>query len=319
MSNVKKRQHYVWRQYLRAWTTDENIWTYFKELSKIEKPGLMGVAQERYFYKLSDFTDEEESFLKNFIEILSPTQELKEFNLEFLSIFTITNNLKKKLNATKNLFLDQAITEEIRTLEINIMEDAHCKIEELGARLISYRSLDELKTIYQEDYIYDAVLFLCIQYFRTKNLKNMGLKKFRGTKHEQIMEKSWNIISHALGTVYTKSISLNPDLKFIFLENETSNHFLTGDQPVFNILNDKLNEKGEVAELELYYPLTPNHALHIHFRTTQIEQFINQKADKDLVDYLNKKVFQNSDFYVFADTKEQLEKLKLSYNSLIQV
>ena len=199
MSNIKKRQHYVWRRYLRAWTNDENIWTYFKQLNKIERPGLMGVAQERYFYRMSDFTDEEELFLKGFIENLSPTQQLKEFNLEFLSMFTITNALKKKLTASKSKFIDNALlSEQIRELEINVLEDAHCKIEDLGAKLISYRSLNELKTIYEEDYIYDAILFLCIQCFRTKNIQNSALKKFIGTKYELVMEKSWNIISYAL-------------------------------------------------------------------------------------------------------------------------
>lgn len=310
MSDIKKRQHYVWRRYLRAWTDDETIWTYFKRLRKIDRPNLMNVAQERYFYKAAEFTEAEELFLKDFIQSLSPTEELKRFNLEFVSMFTITNKLKKLVSLNTNKLVDtDSITEEVRKLEINLIEDAHCKIEDLGSKLIKYRSLDDLKTINQNDYLFDAILFLCIQYFRTKNLKISALAKFKGTEHEEIMNKSWNIISYALATIFTKSISLNTDLRFVFLENNTSTTFITGDQPVFNLLNDKLNEKGEVAELELYYPITPHHALKLYFDSAQTEQFTSKEVDEELVSYLNKKVIQNSDFYVFANSKEQLEAL----------
>lgn len=308
MSSVKKRQHYVWRKYLRAWTNDESIWTFFKKLGKIERPGLMGVAQEKYFYKVEDFTEEEETFLINFIASLSPSDDLKEFNLEFFSMFTITNRLKKQLAATKDTFMSrEMIEEEIRKLEINLIEDAHCKMEDLGAKLVSYRSFDDLKTITEDDYIFDAIMFLCIQYFRTRNMKEAVLNNFKEKKHEQLMEKSWNILCYVLSTTLAKSISLDPNLKFTFFENKTSTHLMTGDQPVFNILNNKLNDKGQVYELELYYPLTPYHAILLHFDKTQKEQFEEKVADTEQVNYFNQRVFENSEFYLFADTKEQLE------------
>jgi hypothetical protein len=310
MSSIKKRQHYVWRSYLKPWSDKEHIWTYFKESGKIEYPALMGVAQEKYFYKLEDFTEEEEDFLKKFIDHLSPPA-LKEVNQDFFLMFTSTGKLKKQLEQAKNPLIDRNhIAEEIRKPEINLMEDAHCKMENLGTKLIHYRSLEELKTIAEDDYIFDAMMFLCFQYFRTKNMRKAVLKNVDGGKHEQLMEKAWNIISFPLGTILARSISLDSRLKFIFIENNTTNHFVTGDQPVFNVLNDQLNEKGEVAELEFYFPLTPKHALNIHFRSDQADQFVNKQADATLIDYLNKKVVDNSDYFVFADNKEQLEKLK---------
>lgn len=72
MGGLKKRQHYVWRHYLRSWSENETIWTYFKESNKIVRPGLMGIAQENYFYRLVDFTNSELAFLKKFIEGTSP-------------------------------------------------------------------------------------------------------------------------------------------------------------------------------------------------------------------------------------------------------
>lgn len=310
MSTIKKRQHYVWRNYLRPWADNEQIWTYFKELNKIERPNLMGVAQEKYFYKLIDFTEDEKFFLKQFIEKISHPS-VKNLNLDFLNVFTFNEKLKESLAQNKNPEIDESyFNEEIRKIEINLMEDAHCKMEDKGTKLINYRSLEELKTIFQDDYYFDGIMFLCFQYFRTRKMKNSVIEKFKGGKYEKVMNKSWNILSYALATTLTRSIALDERLKFIFIENRTNNHFITGDQPVFNILNDKLNEKGDVIELELFYPLTPKHALKIHFRTEQENQFESQLADSDMINHLNKKVLENCDYYVFADTKEQLERVR---------
>ncbi len=107
-----------------------------------------------------------------------------------------------------------------------------------------------------------------------------------------------------------KNISLNPDIRFIFHTNNTSENFVASDQPVFNILNDIFDEKGEVKDLELYYPLSPQHALSIHFRKEQGEKFFNNKVTKADIAYYNNKVIKNADFFVFAKTKEQLEQLR---------
>jgi len=310
MSDIKKRQHYVWRHYLRPWGVGESIWTYFKEFDKIEKPGLMGVAQEKHFYQLIDLTDEEEKFLGKFIEHISP-EVVKGLNLDFFRLFTSHYKLKKELEENKNPKINkEKIADEIKKLEHNLMEDAHGKMESLGFNLLNCKSIDDLKALNHDDGIYEAIMFLCFQYFRTKSMKKSALKSFQGDKFEELAEKTWNIISYCMATTLARSISIDNNLKFIFIENSTDNHFITGDQPVFNILNDKLNENGEVTDLELYYPISPKFAVTIHFHPDQTDQFVNKSADNTMVDYFNKKVFENSDFYVFADSKEQLEKLK---------
>src|SRR5680860_163315 len=103
--SIVKRQHYVWRHYLKPWADKEYIWTYFKELGKIEKPSLMGVAQEKYFYKLVDISDEDEEYLKKFIERISP-KSVKDLNFDFLRLFTFTSKLKKQLEQTTNPIID---------------------------------------------------------------------------------------------------------------------------------------------------------------------------------------------------------------------
>jgi hypothetical protein len=312
--SIVKKQHYVWRHYLRTWADNETIWAFFKELKRVEKPNLMGVAQERYFYKLIDFTEKEEIFLKNFIDKNSPIA-VKDLNFDFLNLFTSTGKLKKQLEQNSNPDIDkEKIAEEIRKLEINLMEVTHGKMEALGFKLLEFKSLEELKTILQDDYIFDAIMFLCFQYFRTRPMKNSVIKSFEGDKFEDFAKKAWNILSYTLATTLAKSISLDKNLKFIFIENQTENHFITSDQPIFNILNDKFDKNGEINELELYYPISPVNSIIIHFRPEQKEQFVNLIASDENVEYYNKKVFENSEFYVFAKTEEQLNKMMENYH-----
>lgn len=307
--SIVKRQHYVWRHYLRPWANNENIWTHLTQLKKTERISLMGVAQEKYFYKLVDFTEVEESFLKSFIDSTSPTA-VKSLNFDFLYLFTSTNKLKKALDKTLNPAIDKELyAEEIRKLEINLMEVAHGKMENLGFKLIAFRSIDDLRTIENDDYIYDAIMFLCFQYFRTNNMRKSALRSFAGGPYEAFAKKSWNILSYVMATTLARSISLDSKLKFIFHENKTTEHFLTCDQPIFNILNDKVSENGEVTELEFYYPISPEHSLTLHFRESQTEKFIPNNPDQAQVDYFNKKVIENADFYVFANSREQLDRL----------
>lgn len=314
MSDIKKRQHYVWRAYLRNWSDQENIWTFFKELNKIERTTLMNVAQEKYFYKLIDFTDEEEKFLKNFLEKTTP-DDLKGLVFDFFTAFTSVGKLKKRVEKSKELKNDIKLFEKIKKLEINIMEDTNTIIESKGAKLINCKNLSDLKSLDDDEYgLFEAMMFLSFQYFRTKQKKVAVLKSFDGDgKFEVIAKKCWNIISYQMSTKLAKSICLDKNLKFIFLQNHTEFPFITGDQPVFNILNDKLDDEGNITDLELYYPLSPKSAINIHFRVNQIEKFIENHADNDLVNFLNKKVVENSFFFVFANNTETLNQIKNTY------
>jgi hypothetical protein len=316
MGDLKIKQHYVWRHYLKPWADGESIWTYFKEQNKIIKPGLMGVAQEKYFYGLVDYTDEELVFLKNFVDSNSPAV-LKSLNSDFLTLFTSTTILKRELAANTNPKVDrELIASKIKEMEANSMEDAHCIIEKLGFKIIQCRSLEDLKELSIDDNHFDAIIFLCFQYYRTKKMRKSVLKSFNGDRFEGLADKSWNIISFVLANNLARNILHDNNLRFIFLENNTKIPFITGDQPVFNILNNKLDDNGEVMELELYYPLTTKHALSLHFRAEQADLFESKLVDENEIIDLNKRVYENADYYVFGDTREILEDMKKENNRL---
>ncbi|PZV15926.1 MAG: hypothetical protein DCF20_09180 [Pseudanabaena sp.] len=95
----KKRHHYVWRDYLRAWSVNEFIWCYRE--GKIFNSNLMGVGQIKYFYKLKEMTVQDMEFIRMVaIEPCSP--HLQELNEGWLNWFNYVFDLKKNIESLNN-------------------------------------------------------------------------------------------------------------------------------------------------------------------------------------------------------------------------
>lgn len=309
MSTIKKRQHYVWRQYLRSWTDSESIWTYFKQFNKVEKTALMGIAQEKYFYKLIDLDKDEEEFLRKYLDHTCHPS-VKGLCMDFLGAFTSHTKLKKHLEETNTSEANKEfLNSEIRKLEINLMEDVHGRFESNGSEFIAVRNIDDLKSLRVGDTFYNAMIFLCVQYFRTNSMKQSVKSSFQGEgKFEEMSGKFWNIVSFSMALNVARNVSLDPKTSFTIYENVSSQKFLTSDQPVFNLKNEELDDEGNVKELEFYYPLSPTHAILIHFQESETKYY-HEKLTEERVVFLNKKVIQNSHFFVFGNDEQQMRTL----------
>lgn len=104
-----------------------------------------------------------------------------------------------------------------------------------------------------------------------------------------------------------RNLSIDTTIKFKLLDNKTTNHFLTTDQPIINYVGDISDDEGYAKELELYYPLSPQIALYIHFNAEQSEKFIVEDLSEEQVEQYNRKMIDNSHMWVFSYTQKQLE------------
>jgi hypothetical protein len=90
----KRRHHYVWRAYLKPWSTNNKIWCHRD--GKIFNPNLMGIGQERDFYKLKHLTKSDIALIKLLaIDHLNP--RLKKLNEGWLTMFTAVFEIKEQL------------------------------------------------------------------------------------------------------------------------------------------------------------------------------------------------------------------------------
>lgn len=301
MENLKKKQHYVWRNYLKPWLdSSDGIQCYFKDLQKIVNTGLMALAQEKYFYKLECFTKDELVFLRSYIDSFG-NSKLHELFIDFYSLVDSFSDLKDP-SVDTNIF-----SSDIKEVEINSLENIHCVIENLGNSVINIRNLSQLKNVVNNE-LYDALAFMCTQYFRTKKTKDKIITSFNGSSYEVFSKKACDILCIINAFVLAKNISFDPATRFRLLENNTSTPFITGDQPIFNILDENPDSDQEVKELELYYPITPQLAIDIFFNASEKEKCSKKNLCESDVEKYNLKVIANSFKYVFSNNKDLLLK-----------
>jgi hypothetical protein len=314
--STKRKHHYVWREYLRSWSCEEKIYSYIKSENKIAKPNLMGVAQQRFFYSLEEFSLEEEIILKELVKQYSNCNASLKINLELLNIYTSYSRLKRldkenvfETNSQKQIEKLSQILELLRT---NLFEEFHTIIENYGQKVVKIKNFEDLKMFENDDELFFTMIFLCSQFLRTKKMKNSLELVFN--KSDFIIPKYTNIISLVFANSLAISLSQNENIKFIFYENETEIKFLTSDQPLMNLLINDKDENGKVQNFELYYPINPKVAIVIHFEQQNLK-YERIKIDKQKVTKLNDFLFEYAEEFVFAINEEQLTKYKTAANS----
>lgn len=297
MTQIKKKQHYVWKEYLKPWCSDNKIFTYLKTLNKTLFSNLEGVVQERYYYSLEEFTVEEEMILKEIVQSFS-TPDVAEMNLEFYHVIVSYSKINRELSK-KDLPkpYKEELNKRLNLLQKNTVEDIHTRIELLGKQLINCRSATELQRLFSNGNRFITFAFICMQYFRTKKMRlaYQGLAK----NHAYLKEKYSDIISIVFGNGLAWGLAYHQKCKIIHLTNETAIPFITADQPAINLKEHIKNDKGYVDDFELYYPLAPKHALliQVYQKENSIEGY-SVKSEEVL--RFNQSIFDKSEKFVFA-------------------
>jgi len=303
--SIVKRQHYVWRQYLRSWSSKDRICTLLKEKNEVRTTGLMGVAQERYFYRLQELSISEFELLEGLIS--KSHHSVQGLLNDFLIPYRAFTDISKKIKGSKP---NEKIESELREIEINTLEKIHEKFETDGAKLISCRSQEDLKQILSNpDDRNSALIFLCVQYYRTNKVKNDVINSFKDDGKMDI-SKIWNIVTLIMSFNTARNIAIDEKLRFRYFENQTNIPFVTGDQPVLNIKQNEKDEYGNVKDLEFFYPLSPLNAISVHFENSQTEQIEKILISQPMVEYFNDFVIENSLKFSFCNNEEYLNKKK---------
>lgn len=68
---MKKKQHYVWKHYLKPWSENGQIWC--NRNGNIFKTSLKNIGQQRFFYKAEKLNEFEFSIVKCVIKTMHPT------------------------------------------------------------------------------------------------------------------------------------------------------------------------------------------------------------------------------------------------------
>lgn len=298
----KKKHHYVWRFYLKSWSNKESI--FCKMNNKVFQSNLMGIAQEKYFYKLNDLTDREKEIIQKLAIDNSP-KHLKKLHNNFVNVFTSIYNLKKIFNA--ELENDNEIAKLFEIYESNMNEDYHSVIESSNIKYIEKLLNKDIDFFTCEEDRISFSYYIATQFFRTRKMKKNVIDTVGNNKLVDI-EKIWPILAHIFSTNLGHSIFIDKKFKLVLLVNKTGNEFITGDQPIINTyaVDKAINE--EVEKLEFYYPLSPEIALLITEDEKYKEQIVNI-SDNTIINSYNTSIIKESNTQIYASKKEILENI----------
>lgn len=161
----------------------------------------------------------------------------------------------------------------------------------------------------------DFINFLCIQYFRTcemrdtitKNISNM-LKLAESAKDLSINIKNINpenILPHMIWIFQTncaaKLIHMNAHMTVLI--NDTTLLFITSDQPIINKESSSEDGDEEPKEFVLYYPLCPTVAITVNDSNRCTTKHIDKKS---IIDDYNRKIIEHSYEYLVANKEAVL-------------
>lgn len=271
---------------------------------------IVNVAQENFFYQFEEFTLEEEIILFELVKEWSQEETLV-FNLEIYKTFTVYSRVKSiideylKVESQNN----SEIIHRLNLIKFNGIENIHALLESFGKKIIKIKTVQDLKFLDDEQERFFTMFFLSFQYLRTKKMRKSVEAVI--AKKDYLSVKYLDVISFIFSTVLANGLSFHKSLKFVLLQNTTEIEFLTSDQPLINLKKDLKDERNNVKDFELYYPINPNLALVIHYdHSTQKEKYLGSVINEDEVHKLNLFLIKNSENFIFSNNIKLLEYYK---------
>ena len=295
----KHRQHYVWRKYLKSWLVNGGIFCRTKD--KIFHTDLMNVAQCKNFYKIQRLSDAEVSFLRAFIRQMIP--QLHDINEGWIDCFNQIYNVKDRLSGK---IPEDKISALLSKIEANILEELYAKIENDGSNYIDSILIKDIAFFEEPEDRLGFLNYLFYQYMRTKRMRDTVFMRVTGP-YKSYIEKAWPLMVLIFATNMTYAWH-GTDLSIKILLNNTSELFITGDQPIVNTYALGLPPDTPPEKVELYYPVSPTLAVLISERDSPKEN-INGDITVDDVRRLNDYICFNVYEQIFASTQSQLESL----------
>jgi hypothetical protein len=141
---------------------------------------------------------------------------------------------------------------------------------------------------------------------RTEKVKSSVLETLRLFNID--FENIWNVLSHIFATNISWYLFANRhSIELVLLKNDTSEEFITGDQPVINTHTASLGFLAPPEELEFYYPVSPKLAILITEEKHNGDENIKFLSRVEVEEY-NEMIAEQSHTQIYARSKNYLMK-----------
>ena len=256
--------------------------------------GTTTVAVEKYFYKIGKLTAEDIALIRFLMIDVKGMHHLTKKNHEnFLSLVTAPSLFEGTTAEIDDLI------DKFRT---NVLEDYHMGIEASFLPLLERALNKDIGFYADEQSCITLFHYLASQHMRTKGIKVKTIEVLQRTSGLDV-SRVWAIMSH----MFAANIGMNLYLErkkrqLLLIENTTDLEFITGDQPLINLLGG--GGKSPQA-LSWYYPISPRLALLLP-EINEEPTVSTANLTSALVRDLNANVVAASHHQVFALSRSSL-------------
>ena len=300
-NQLTENQHYVWQKYLKEWTVDNFLQCYRRSTRRIHRLGTKSVGSDLFFYASEELTAGDHKFLDLLISNFA-TEELRELARGWITTFQMTYKLKTVVEHLPEAARIKA-EEELEFANKMMGELLHGRIENKSLPLLA--ALREGDTAFLEyvEHRNDFVFFLFNQYFRTRKMRlafpyHSSPIDGHDPRRTALLESI--ILS---GNVGASLIAQWNRYRPIILINETSIPFITGDQPVLNLLGEAGGETG--SSIEIYYPLSPSIAFILSDNHEKHPENVRKLKEME-VEMYNFKIYEASQDEIYSNDRAYL-------------
>jgi hypothetical protein len=188
----------------------------------------------------------------------------------------------------------------------NALEDFYARIEGSVIPLLARLKGGDMSFYSDGKEALDFIYFVCTQYMRTKAIRVRTIERLKQHGLPDLTHV-WSLLSYLYAVNIGSSLYLERrNRKLILVENGTGIPFITGDQPVTNLLGNGLT--GPEA-LVVYYPITPTIALVLSDADKE-PPFTNDDITPAKVAELNARILAVSHSQVFGPSRASLMQLR---------
>ena len=254
--STPRKHHYVWRANTANWgNADGQVFFSRNGLVKCRPTNAKNLMAQRDFYRLPDLSMDALVFVAQLVlqqedpDLRSPNEKILNLYAEFLA-------LKAQRDASDSTTPEER--ERLEKLAIRLHELYLSNLEGTVAPIADSLRDGSTAVLRDRENRYRLYLFLGLQVFRTKKLRgeidrilrdrSLDGHTFISPEAEGVAMLCAQIYGQTLGhSLYLRS----DEYRSLILENEAEESFITGDQPVLNLLAPLSANVGDTAAIPL--------------------------------------------------------------------
>jgi len=257
---------------------------------------------ERDFYKLSNITSRDKQFLESGLIATAPDpiRDLIRETIQTLSFPTIIEGNMRLTTGTPEA---EALKKYLQDLTVELQEKLHQEIEANAIPIIQQLRHKNVDFLQNEQESMHFFRYIGHQYLRTKKMRDRSFDYLLGVVDGEDFSHLRNVYCFCYATIIGFMLHVFKEkLEFRFLDNASDVGFITGDQPVVNLLMD--NGLDPPQHLVMYYPLKPDRALLLSFRGCGMKMIT---LDKDSIRMFNNAIAYQSEYAIISNSDSVLK------------